>query len=123
MRIEIIKERIEKEDLKKLTREGFGVLVKVAVDVKKEILAMGGEWHSEGQDLLVVQEHSQGQDVWGINFHPFEKGERRIEYIALINIKPALGNRKMEIEDSGIRKKIKEIVEKLILPENETITA
>jgi len=123
MKIEIIKKRISKEELKKLIEEGFGTLVKVAIDIEKEILAVGGEWHAEGQDLLVKEEKSDGQNVWGINFHPFEKGERRIEYIALINIKPALGNRKMEIEVRAIRQKIKEIVEKLILSDDETLSA
>ncbi len=34
--------------------------------------------------------------VWGINLYP-EKTANRIEFIALINIRPAVGNRSMQI--------------------------
>ena len=120
--IRIVKEKISSEELQRITKEGFGTLLKVAVDLEKGILAAGGEWHAEGQDLLVSQENSDAQNVWGANFYPFEKGERRIEYIALINIKPALGSRKMEIVDQKIRQKIKQITEKLLLADDETLT-
>ncbi|MBU4481374.1 hypothetical protein KKH59_03615 [Patescibacteria group bacterium] len=121
MEIKIVKEKISKQELKKITEEGFGTVVKAVIDVEKEILALGGEWHSEAQDLLFNKEYSNPESAWGINFHPFENGKRRIEYVALINIKPALGNREMEINDSSIRQKIKDVVEKLLLDENETL--
>ncbi|MBI3273526.1 MAG: hypothetical protein HYZ69_00105 [Candidatus Colwellbacteria bacterium] len=117
----IVKKKISPALLKRATEEGFGIMVKVAVDIKKEILALGGEWHSEGQYLLVRKEGSQGQEVWGVNFYPYEKGEKRIEYIALINIKPALHNRSMKIQDPSVRHKIKAIAEKLLLEEDETL--
>ena len=71
--------------------------------------------------MAVRGEGSNGQDVWGANFHPFEKKDRRLEYIALINIKPSVGNRDMEIGDPAVRDKIKKIVEKLLLSEDETL--
>ena len=37
-----------------------------------------------------------------------------IEYTAFINIRPSLNNRSMEIEDDDIRKKVKDIINKLI---------
>lgn len=118
---QIVKEKISPEELKRIAGEGFGTLLKVAVDVEKEILAAGGEWHSEDQDLLVREEKSEAQNIWGVNFHPFEKGDRRIEYIALINIKPALNNRQMEIQDLEIRQRLKRIIEKLLLADDETL--
>lgn len=119
--IRIVKEKISKEELKKITEEGFGTVVKVAVDVEKEILALGGEWHSEGQKLLVETEDSDGQNVWGINFYPFKPSAERIEYIALINIKSASGNRDMLIQDREIRDKIKNIINKLLLADDEAV--
>ncbi len=118
--IKIIKEKIPKDELKRILENSYKTFFKVAVDIEKEILAAGGEWHSEEQDMLVKQEKSDASTVWGANFHPFEIGDRRIEYISLINLKSHLGNRKMAISDSLIRDKIKSIIEKLLLNNNET---
>lgn len=121
MQARIVKEKISKEELSKIAEENFGTMVKVDVDIKKEILAIGGEWHSEGDELLTAQEGSNREDIWGINFYPWRKPKDRIEYIALINVKPTLHHRKMEIEDMDIRTKIREVVEKLLLSSDETI--
>ena len=120
--VRIVKEKIRPEELKKIAEDSFGTLIKVAVDVEKDILAAGGEWHSKGQDLLVRQEGSTGENVWGANFHLFEKKEKRIDYFALINLKPGLGNRDMEIQDASVRRKVKEILEQLLLTEDETLS-
>jgi len=39
----------------------------------------------------------------------------RIEYISLINIRPAQGNRSMEIQDASLRDAIKTIILKYLL--------
>lgn len=122
MIIKIVREKIKKKDLLKIVEETFGTMAKVAVDIEKKILAIGGEFHADGQGLLVTQEGSDAQNVWGINFYPFYLPEKRIEYIALINIKPNLGNRDMMIQDKIIRDKIKNIVNKLLLENHETLT-
>ena len=115
----IIKEKIAPKILQELLDEYFEIMVKIAVDIEKEICAVGGEWHSFGQEILVDNGNSDGSMVWGANFYPNEKGAKRIEYVSLINIKPAAGNRSMTIENSETRKKVKEIAEKLILREDE----
>jgi len=46
--------------------------------------------------------------------YPDKKLEDWIEYIALINIRPATGNRSMEIKDPHVRTKIRDIVHTLI---------
>lgn len=123
MTIKIVKEKISKEELTKIAEETFGSVVKVSVDVEKEILAIGGDWHTEGQELLVEKEGSDAQNVWGINFYPWNPVGQRIEYVALINIKPSLGHRDMTIRDKLIRDRIKNIVNKLLLEDNETLTS
>src|SRR3989344_2940578 len=109
----IVKEKIAPKILQELLDEYFEIMVKIAVDIEKEICAVGGEWHSFGQEVLVNEGKSDGSKVWGANFYPYEKGAKRIEYISLINIKPAAGNRSIMIEDGEGRKKVKEIAEKL----------
>lgn len=121
MKTVIIKNKITQEELKKLAENSYGTVIKVAVDVKKEILAAGGEWHSEEQDILVKEEKSDAAEIWGTNFHPFEIGDRRIEYISLINLKPEIGHKRMEIDDPTLRNKIKAIVEKLLLKNDEIL--
>lgn len=120
MKAQIIKEKISKEDLARITKENYGEMVKVDVDIKREILAVGGEWHSEGDELL-NQDGSSGEDVWGVNFYPWNSSGKRIMYNSLINIKPGIGHTEMEIRDEAIKSKIKEIVEKLLLANDETL--
>lgn len=123
MTIKVVKEKILKEELKKITQETFETVVKVTVDIKKEILAVGGEFHSDGQEILMEQENSEIEDVWGISFYPWNSPESRIEYIALINIKPVLGNSDMMIEEKEVRDKIKIIVNNLLLKDEETLAS
>ena len=119
----IVKEKIAPKILQELLDEYFEIMVKIAVDIEKEICAAHGEWHSFGQEILADKKNSDGSNVWGANFYPQEKGAKRIEYVSLINIKPAAGNRSIMIEDGEVRKKVKEIAEKLILGENEEFSS
>ncbi len=121
MPIKIIKEKISKDELKRLAKESFGKMFKIVVDINKEILAAGGELHADAMEKL-LQDGSQGKNLWGANFYSFKKPEKRIEYSALINIRPEQNNREMEIGDKKIRDKIKQVVENLLLSQNEQVT-
>lgn len=116
----IITKKLSKEELKNIVRENFETMVKVDIDVKLEILAVGGEWHSEGDELL-CKNGSSREDVWGVNFYPWNPPEKRVEYASLINIKPAFGHRDMEIKDKDMKEKIHLIIEKLLLSDNEKL--
>lgn len=120
MEIQIIKKKISKDELARIVKENYGTMAKVDVDIKKEILAIGGEWHSEGDELL-NQDGSSREDVWGIDFYPWKSSAERIEYNSLINIKPSVGHKKMEIQDNEIKQKISNIIEKLLLSNDETL--
>ena len=120
MEPKIVRKKITKKELAKIVKENFGDMVKVDVDVKREIATMGGEWHSEGDELL-VRDGSSREYVWGVNFHPYSVVEKRIEYVSLINIKPSFGHKKMEIADPKLRKKIQSIVAALLLHNDETL--
>jgi hypothetical protein len=120
MEIEIIREQIDKEELIKIVKDNYEDMVKVDVDVKRGILAIGGEWHSEGDELL-NKDGSKREDVWGANFYPWREADRRIEYNSLINIKPSIGHKKMEVQDVETKQKMREIIEALLLSSDETI--
>lgn len=116
----IVTKKISKDELARITKENFETMVKIDVDVKRGVATIGGEWHSEGDEAL-SKDGSSREDVWGINFYPWNEPKNRIEYVSLINIKPAFGNRSMQVENKETREKIRAIVGKLILRDDETI--
>ena len=120
MEPQIIREKISTEDLARIVRENFGMMTKVDVDIKRRVLTIGGEWHSEGDEIL-HEDGSLREDVWGINFYPWNEQEKRIEYTSLINIKPALGHRAMEVKNQTLRADIRSVVEELLLGSEETL--
>lgn len=113
--IHLIKEPITRSELKEIAKERFGDLVKAVVDVKQEIAAVGGGFHSDEQTFLIEKYGSKGEDTWGINLYPGKPREEMIEFDSVINLKPLQNNRSRGIEDEKIKDEIKKIVVKLIL--------
>jgi hypothetical protein len=118
MRILVIgsdgEEKISHSQLKEIAA-GFGNMVKAVVDNEKSIMAVGGELHSD-EEALLLEKGSQQCHLWGINLYPELKGEDFIEFDSVINLRPTQGNRTCSVDDIGIRQKIREIVNSLILP-------
>jgi hypothetical protein len=90
-------------------------LVKGVVDVERGVIALGGDWHMDA-NVVLLADGSEQQNVWGFNVYPDEHGDKAIEYISLINIRPGQGNREMEVVDPELRLKMKGVVASL-LPE------
>jgi hypothetical protein len=116
----IVRQKISKDELKRLLEETFETMIKVDVDIVREIITLGGEWHSEGDDLL-SKDGSLRENVWGCNFYPYRELKKRIEYISLINIKPLSEHHNMEINSTNIRSKMREIIESLLLAGGEKL--
>lgn len=116
---EIITSKISRDDLKKHLVH-FGDMVKFVVDVEKSVLAIGGEMHSDCEELLLEQGSKQ-ENLWGANLYPFREGDERIEYTSLINIRPSLGNRDMKIQDEVIRRKVREVAEVMLFALDERL--
>ena len=112
--LHIVEKPITKEELKKIAEERFGDLVKGAVDIEQEIMALGGEFHMDEANFLHEQRQSKSDNVWGINLYPDKSGENMLEFDSVINIKSNLGNRTRGIDDPKIQGEIKKIVNKLI---------
>ena len=111
--MKIVKDKISITELKKIAQEMFGDIVKAVVDVEKEIMAVGGELHSD-EETLLIQNGSKQQNLWGINIYPEIRGKKWIEFDSMINMRPSQGNRTRSIDNPEIRKKITEIVNNLI---------
>ena len=112
--IKITKESISKAELKRLASEQFGNVIKAVVDIGQGIMAVGGEFHSDIEVLLVENENSKREDTWGINLYPDETEENFVEFDSMINLKPMHGNRTRNVEDEKVQKKIKEIVNRIV---------
>ena len=104
----LVRDRIDPHELARLVALYFEDMVKYVVDVRRGVAAVGGELHADAEALL-LESGSEQQDLWGANYYPGRGEEECIEYTSLINIRPAQGNRSMEVEDPEIRIRIQEL--------------
>ena len=109
MRIEIITEPITRAVASEIAREIYGDMLKGVVDIEREILALGGEYHMDGNMALIGNGSTQSA-VWGFNLHLEQPQESWIEFRSLINIRPAQGNRGMLVESSELQEKIRRVI-------------
>lgn len=113
MDIKIIDSHITLRELADIASSQFGNLVKAVIDVDREIMAIGGELHSD-EEAVLLEQGSKQKDLWGINLYPKAPEESWIEFDSMINIRPSLNNRSRDVEDLTIREKIINTVEKLV---------
>lgn len=111
--LQIVRERIARSRLAAIAEEQFGDMVKVVVDLSRGVMAIGGELHSD-EEAALLDDGSRQQNLWGINLYPAESGGDWIEYDSMINVRPAQGNRSRDVEDEGLRKRIREVVDALL---------
>ena len=111
--MQIIKSKVAKKELAQKHLSYFKTMVKAVVDIEEKLVAIDAELHSDLEELL-LDNGSKQKDLWGINLHPLQGKKDFIEYTSLINIRPSQDNYSMEVTDKDRRKKIKDIVEKLI---------
>lgn len=115
MEIKIItaSNKLSIDELRETAGQSFGEMVKAVVDLKREILAIGGELHADAEAVL-CEDGSRQEDLWGINIYPDRQRSEWIEFSSLINLKPSLGHRSLEIQDAEVKQKIETIVNSLI---------
>ena len=114
MKILTEQEKISKVELLELSRNMFGELVKGVVDIEKGIMAIDANLHADLEALL-LERGSKQEVLWGINLYPEEKDENFLEFDSMINLRPREGNRSRGVDDVETQKKIREIVEKIVL--------
>jgi hypothetical protein len=90
--------------------ESLGSYVKLAVDVRREVLAGGGELHADCEQVL-LEDGSRQEDIWGADWLPFSQ---EVQFEALINIRPRQNNFSMTIQDAAIRERVETIVRRLL---------
>ena len=107
--IHLLHSRATKKQIDEML-ETLSVYIKLAVDIRRGILAGGGALHADCEAVL-LEEGSQQDDIWGADWIP---STQQILYEALINIRPKQNNPSMKILDPFIRNRITEIVQSIL---------
>jgi hypothetical protein len=108
----VLEQRIEAAVLRRLV-ERFEDMVKFVVDVERGVIAIGGEMHSDAEEVL-LESGSRQADLWGANYYPGRGRESSIEFTSFINIRPSAGNRGMEVQDEALRARVRAITFALV---------
>ncbi len=107
--IHLIRTKATPQQITEMLEEHITV-IKTAVDIRRGVLAGGGNKHSDCEEVLLDDE-SQQQDIWGASWVP---DFSQVILESFINIRPRQNNRSMLIEDPIIGKKIAEIIRQLL---------
>ena len=107
--IHLVKERATAEQMSEML-EQLENYVKLAVDVRRGILAGGGALHADCEAVL-LEDGSTQEDVWGADWIP---ATQEVTYESLINLRPGQGNLSMEVQSPELRVQIAEVVERLL---------
>ena len=100
----LLKQKATKAQIQSMLSE-YKNMIKIAVDIRRQVLVGGGEMHADCEQILLENESEQ-DDIWGANWYP---AEQLIEFDALINIRPTQGNRGMAIQDQFIRQQVEKV--------------
>ncbi len=112
--MKIIEQPINRAELLTEAKRQFGDFVKAVVDIRRGLMAIGGELHADEESLLI--EHGSHQtDLWGVNLYPEKSLADWIEFDSMINIRPAQGNRSRSVEDETVRAAIAKVVRRLVV--------
>jgi hypothetical protein len=111
--MEIITGAIGLHRLREMAVRRFGEMIKAVVDVEPGIMAVDAELHADEEEALLERGSAQA-NLWGINLYPDVAGEEWIEFDSLINLRPSQGNRSRGVDDPGTRKRIAEVVSRLV---------
>ena len=107
--IYILGDKASPEELTDMLKE-YENMIKIVVDIRRRVLAGGGEMHSDCESVL-LDDGSEQDDLWGANWFP---AEQRIAFESLINIRPRLGNRNILIQNEELRRQVELVTRELL---------
>ena len=107
--IYILRDKASPEELTDMLKE-YENMIKIVVDIRRRVLAGGGEMHSDCESVL-LDDGSEQDDLWGANWFP---AEQRIAFESLINIRPRLGNRNILIQNEELRRQVEWVTRELL---------
>ena len=107
MAVVLIKDQVNGEDLK-IAQEEYGDFIKINIDIETGLMTIGGEWHADGEKVL-LENGSKQIDIWGGGINMIDKS---IDFNSLINIRPGQDNNSQEILDKKVREKFAKVLKK-----------
>ena len=90
--------------------EALGIYIKLAVDIEQRILAGGGELHADCEQHL-LSNGSEQANIWGADWYSVNQ---TVGYESIINIRPSVNNRSMDIQSPVLREQINQISQTLL---------
>lgn len=84
--------------------------VKVAVDIRREVVAGGGIMHADCEAALLKAGSNQ-EDIWGADWVP---STQEVRYHSLINIRPRQANPSVEIQSAAIRARVDKVTRRIL---------
>ena len=111
--MEIIRNTLARNELRRMAAGMFGDMVKAVVDVERGLMAVDAELHADLEALL-LEDGSTQRHLWGINLYPELEGEQFIEFDSMINMRPSQGNRSRGVEEAAVRLQIAGVVTRMI---------
>jgi hypothetical protein len=107
--IYILRRKATDEQVAEMLKE-YESMIKIVVDIRRRVLAGGGEMHSDCESAL-LDDGSEQDDLWGANWFP---AEQRVAFESLINIRPKLGNRNVLIQNEELRKQVESVTREIL---------
>ena len=101
----LVGDKISDEQIKSAGEDYFGEYIKIVVDIETGAMTIGGEWHADGEKVL-LENGSKQINLWGGGL---DLKSKQINYSAMTNIKSQI-NKTHVIEDI----KIRELFDKLV---------
>jgi len=101
--------RATKEQMDEMIQT-LGGYIKLAVDIRRGILAGGGALHADCESIL-LEEGSEQEDIWGADWIP---ASQQVTFESLINIRPRQNNPSVDILAPGIRQRVANIAHQLL---------
>ena len=115
MPIQIVGVSVSLDEVQRMAAQQFGDFVKAVVDVRRGVMAIGGELHAD-EEALLIQHGARQADLWGINLYPERPIAELVEFDSMINVRPSQGNRSRGVEDAAVQRQIQDIVGRLVRP-------
>jgi hypothetical protein len=84
----VVIEKLTGKDVEK-AREEYTNYIKITADISREIVAIGGEYHADAEEILVKDFKCENKNIWGGGYNV---KLRKFETNAVLNIKPLIND-------------------------------
>jgi hypothetical protein len=107
--IHLIRSRATEQQMADMLQP-LGTYIKLAVDIRRGVLAGGGVMHADCEAAL-LEDGSRQEEVWGADWNP---AAQQVTFESLINIRPRQNNPSMDILNPALRERVAEIAQRLL---------